>query len=98
MGIKVRSGGAEEVEVVGAAALTEEAVDAGTTTASGTGAELALVGVGSVFLIVLLAETVEEVIAPVSRLTRFGFTSLPPKKSIAESAGSAEGARGKISP
>jgi len=97
MGIDCRSGGAEK-EGVEAAASLAGGVDAGIAAASGTGAELVLVGVGSAFLIVSLAETVEEVIAPVSRLTRFGFTSLPAKKSLPDSAGSADGARGKISP
>jgi hypothetical protein len=52
-----------------------------------------LVGVGSAFFSVLKG-AVEEVIAPVSRLINFGFTSLPPKKSLAESDGSDDGAKG----
>lgn len=58
----------------------------------GAGAEDVLVGARSIGL------AVEVRIAPVSRLTSFGATSFPWKKSIAEMEGSAEGANGKISP
>lgn len=65
----------------------------GTDTGAGVGALALLVGAG------VEGVGTEEggapaVIAPVSRLTRFGGTDLPLKNSPAESAGSEEGARG----
>lgn len=68
----------------------------GTDTGVGVGALTLLVGAG-----VEGASTKEgdapALIAPVSRLTRFAGTDLPPKNSLADSAGSADGARGYMS-